>query len=89
MVSNFYCNSCLYCSYNHLYCNLQNRPCHNHFLSDVGNVAVSLHASGSRSLNNDPSCTFLMENVLIQFCSDYYTVMFVFNRFLYSKFFFT
>ena len=87
MVS-FYYNLHRYNHYNlhYLHCNLQNLLCHNLFLSDVGNVAVALHGSGSSSLNNDPSCTFLMENVLLHFCTCYYTVMFIFNRFLYSKF---
>ena len=81
MVS-FYCYN-----YNHFHNNYQNRPCHNRFLSDVANVAVTLHASGSSTLNNDPDCTLLMESVLMHFCSDYYTFMFIFNRFLYSEFF--
>ena len=75
-------------SYNHLSHILQNHQYHNLFL-DVGNVAISLHISGHQSLNNDPACTLLMENVMVHFYADYYTLLFIFNRFLYSKFFFT
>ena len=79
---------CKFLGYSYSHHNFQSLPYHNLYHLDVGNVAVALHSSGSRSLNSDPSCTLLMENVLIQFNLDYYTVMFLFNRFLYSKFFF-
>ena len=80
----FHCSYSYNCNYYH--CNLQNRLCHNLVFLGIGNVAVSLHLSGSRSLNDDVACSRLMENVITQFSSDFYTCMFVFNRFLYRKF---
>ena len=84
MVSILYFHSC---NYNHYI--LQSPLYRNLFLLDVGNVAVSLHLSGSSSLNSNPECALLMENVMVNICDDYYTVMFIFNRYLYSEFVFT
>ena len=81
----FICYSLCY-SLHCYYYSLQSRLCHNHLFSDVGNVAVSLHSSGSRSLNSDPECSRLMENVLVNFNHDLHTTSFIFNRFLYGEF---
>ena len=78
----------IYCyNYSHFHNSFQNLLYRNRPLSDIANVAVTLHVAGSSTLNSDPDCTLLMESVLMQFCSDYYTFMFIFNRFLYSEFF--